>query len=185
MVGKRLLDVILATITLVILGPLLLLIAILIKAEDGGQVIFRQRRVGRSQRPFVLLKFRSMRENVGDLPSNAATGLPITRIGRVLRRTNLDEVPQLINIMRGDMSIVGPRPALSSQDELISRRSASGADQVRPGLTGLAQVTSYDGMSVEEKAIRDAQYVSSISFVTDISIIWRTLSYLRRTPPVY
>lgn len=184
-VGKRSLDAVVSAAALLVLTPLLLLIGIAIKLEDGGKAIFRQRRIGRNGAPFVLFKFRSMPENVGDLPSDAATTLRITRVGRVLRRSNLDELPQLFNILRGDMSLVGPRPALISQDELIRLRSESGADQVRPGLTGLAQVTSYDGMPVAEKARRDAQYMNDISFGTDLSLIWRTLGYLRRPPPVY
>lgn len=184
-VGKRSLDAVVSAAALLVLTPLLLLIGIAIKLEDGGKAIFRQRRIGRNGAPFVLFKFRSMPENVGDLPSDAATTLRITRVGRVLRRSNLDELPQLFNILRGDMSLVGPRPALISQDELIRLRSESGADHVRPGLTGLAQVTSYDGMPVAEKARLDAQYVNDISFGTDLSLIWRTLGYVRRPPPVY
>ena len=183
--GKRCLDCFLALVSLVALSPMLLVIALLVRREDGGRVIFRQRRLGRHQLPFALLKFRSMRENVGDLPSSQASALPITRIGRLLRRTNLDELPQLVNILRGEMSIVGPRPALPTQTELIALRDEQGTFEVRPGLTGLAQVSSYDGMPATEKAMHDADYARAISLMNDLKIIWRTFGYLRRPPPVY
>ena len=183
--GKRCLDITLGLLALITLSPLLLLIAFLVRSEDGGCVIFRQRRTGRDKRPFELLKFRSMRENVGDRPSLYASTLPITRVGRVLRRTNLDELPQLVNILRGDMSIVGPRPALPSQADLIALREANGSFCVRPGLTGLAQVGAYDGMSTNEKAMMDADYARSVTLFRDLHIIWRTIGYLRRPPPVY
>lgn len=183
--GKRCLDIVLAIVALVALSPLMLVVAALIRLEGGGRVIFRQRRIGRAQRPFELLKFRSMRKNLGDLPSSEARSLPITRVGRVIRRTNVDELPQLLNILRGEMSIVGPRPAIPSQSELIALREASGAFAVWPGLTGLAQIYSYDGMPVAEKAARDAEYARAISLMRDLQIIWRTLGYLRRPPPVY
>ncbi|MBI3790817.1 MAG: sugar transferase [Gemmatimonadetes bacterium] len=183
--GKRVLDVAIALASLVVLSPVLAVVALLIKREDGGRVIFRQRRIGRGQRPFELLKFRSMRENVGDVPSTQAGGLPVTRIGSVIRRTNLDELPQLVNILRGDMSVVGPRPALASQTELIALRASNGAFDVRPGLTGLAQVSAYDGMPATEKARCDATYAQAITLLGDLTIIWRTFGYLRRPPPVY
>jgi O-antigen biosynthesis protein WbqP len=183
--GKRCLDVALAVVALVALSPLLLLVAVLVRLEDGGRVVFRQRRVGRDQQTFELLKFRSMRTDVGDVQSSEAQSLPITRIGRVIRRMSVDELPQLINILRGEMSIVGPRPPIPSQHELIALREASGAFSVRPGLTGLAQVSGYDGMPNAEKAACDAEYAREISLRRDLRIIWRTLAYLRRIPPVY
>ena len=183
--GKRLLDISASILALTLLAPLLLVVAWMIRREDGGRILFRQVRVGRRQQTFELWKFRSMRENVGDIPSASASYLPITKIGRIIRRTNVDELPQLVNILRGDMSIVGPRPALPSQSELISLRAASGVYEVQPGLTGLAQVSAYDGMSVREKAVLDGTYVRSISLVTDASLILRTFTYLRRPPPVY
>jgi len=182
---KRVMDVVLSGAALVALSPVMALIALLIKLEDGGRVIFRQSRIGRGMAPFMLLKFRSMRENVGDLPSDKARTLPITRIGKVIRRTNLDELPQLVNILRGDMSVVGPRPALPSQVELIELRTANGAFGVRPGLTGLAQVNSYDHMPASHKAQYDGQYAARITLWGDIKIILRTFVYLTKPPPTY
>jgi O-antigen biosynthesis protein WbqP len=183
--GKRCLDVTLAVVSVIVLCPLLLIVALLIWAEDGGSVIFRQRRVGRNRREFKLLKFRSMHENVGDVPSSEAGALPVTRIGRFLRRTNLDELPQLANIIRGEMSLVGPRPALPTQASLIESRIHLGAFVIRPGLTGLAQVSSYDGMPITEKAARDAEYARTVSLRGDLQIMFRTIGYLFRPPPVY
>lgn len=178
-------DILLAASALVVLLPLLLVVAVVIKAQDGGKVIFRQKRIGRRQVPFELLKFRSMRENVGELPSDSAGGLPVTRFGHFLRRTNIDELPQLVNILRGEMSIVGPRPALRSQVELIAARAANGAFEARPGLTGLAQVSAYDRMPVAEKAAFDCEYSRDVRFLKDVHVILRTFGYLRRPPPVY
>lgn len=183
--GKRIADVALSGIALVALAPALAVIALIIKIEDRGRVIFRQSRIGRGTAPFMLLKFRSMRENVGDLPSDKARTLPITRIGKVIRRTNLDELPQLVNILRGDMSVVGPRPALPSQVELIELRRANGAFGVRPGLTGLAQVNAYDNMPASHKAQFDGQYAARITLWGDIKIILRTFVYLTKPPPTY
>lgn len=178
-------DVLLSGTVLLALSPVLAIIALIIKCEDGGRVIFRQPRLGRDMAPFMLLKLRSMPEDVGDLPSDEARTLPITRIGRVIRRTNIDELPQLVNILRGDMSVVGPRPALPSQAELIELRTGNGASGVRPGLTGLAQVNSYDGMPASRKARYDGQYAARITLWGDIKIILRTFAYLTRPPPTY
>jgi O-antigen biosynthesis protein WbqP len=126
-----------------------------------------------------------MRVNVGDVPSHQAGRLPVTPVGRVLRRTNLDELPQLVNILRGEMSIVGPRPALESQEELIALRRANGALECLPGLTGLAQIRAYDGMPVSEKARHDGEYAERLGFLLDCGIVLRTVGYVLRSPPVY
>jgi O-antigen biosynthesis protein WbqP len=182
---KRLLDIVASSAALVVLSPLLAVIALAILLDDGRPVIFRQRRVGRGGVEFVLLKFRSMPTGTAEIPSGQLAAPRITRVGRFLRRTNLDELPQLVNILRGDMSVVGPRPPLPSQTELVDLRRRSGALECRPGLTGLAQVSSYDGMSAEEKASYDGDYVKSMSFLNDMRIVWQTVGYLRKTPPVY
>lgn len=184
-VGKRLFDIVLATVSLLGLSPIVLLTAVAIKIDDGGPVFFRQQRVGRRGRPFTIVKFRSMAINTGDLPSAVALGARITRVGRIIRRLNIDELPQLINVLRGDMSIVGPRPALPVQLDLLRFRTENGASDCRPGLTGLAQVNSYDGMPDVEKARWDGQYAASVSAITDLSIIFRTFAYLTKPPPVY
>ena len=182
---KRIFDVAAASAALVALSPLLAVVAASIRLEDGGPVFFRQVRVGERGRPFRIYKFRSMPVNSRDLPSAAAATLRVTRVGRFIRRTNIDELPQLLNVLRGEMSIVGPRPALSTQEELCARRAALGADACRPGLTGLAQVNSYDGMPEAEKARWDGEYAGAISAAGDLRIILRTFGYLARRPPVY
>lgn len=183
--GKRVLDVTIAAPALVVLSPLLLLISLAVWLEDRGPVLFRQRRVGRQGRGFTLLKFRSMPVGTADLPSHSAGGLRVTRVGRVIRRLNLDELPQLINVLWGEMSIVGPRPALPSQDDLLRLREGNSSHSCRPGLTGLAQIHAFDGMTVVEKAIWDDRYGANIGLLLDVSLIVRTFRYLVRRPPVY
>ena len=182
---KRALDLALSGLALVVLSPVLAVIAIAIMLDDGKPVLFRQTRVGRSGEKFELLKFRSMPANTSNVPKAAATTLQVTRVGRVIRRLNLDELPQLFNILRGHMSLVGPRPALSTQDVLCGLRRESGAAACLPGLTGLAQVSAYDGMPEDEKARFDAEYANKVSLVNDLRIIVRTVGYLRHRPPVY
>jgi lipopolysaccharide/colanic/teichoic acid biosynthesis glycosyltransferase len=182
---KRLFDLVAAGAAIVVLSPLFLLVGVLIRLEDGGRAIFRQSRIGRDGQRFMLFKFRSMPENTAHVPSVSASALRITRVGYFLRRTNVDELPQLINILRGDMSVVGPRPALPVQDKLIALRRENGALRCTPGLTGLAQVRAYSGMAEEEKARHDAEYASDITLLGDLGIIVRTVGYLLRPPPVY
>jgi O-antigen biosynthesis protein WbqP len=126
-----------------------------------------------------------MPADTGDVPSDKLGELEISSFGKFIRRTNLDELPQLFNILKGDMSLVGPRPSLPSQHELFALRRRNGALVCRPGLTGLAQVNSFDGMSVEQKACFDGRYAERITLLGDISIVLRTFSYLRKPPPVY
>ncbi|MEJ0037592.1 MAG: sugar transferase [Gammaproteobacteria bacterium] len=182
---KRLADVMLALLVLILLSPLLLLTALAIRIEDGGPTLFRQMRVGRDGKQFRLFKFRSMPVSVPSVPSAQAKSLPITRVGRVVRRTNIDELPQLFNVLRGDMSIVGPRPALPSQAELLTMRAARGVLRLKPGVTGLAQVNAYDGMPESEKVEWDARYASVVSGVRDLTVVLRTIGYIVRRPPVY
>ena len=182
---KRFLDVVLSATGLVLLSPVILIVSVLIYLEDRGPVIFRQRRVGRDGNTFQVLKFRSMPVDTGDVPSAMANQLKITRVGRIIRRTNIDEIPQLVNVLRGDMSLVGPRPPLPSQEALCRMREANGALSCAPGLTGLAQIKAYDGMPETEKAGYDGRYAAGITFLTDAKIILKTLWYLRRRPPVY
>lgn len=183
--GKRLLDLMLSALAIVVLSPLLLITAIAIRLGDGGPALFRQRRVGAHGRLFTALKFRSMAVDAPNVSSSEATRIPITAVGRVIRRTNVDELPQLFNIFAGQMSVVGPRPPIPSQVDLIEMRRSNGALSVRPGLTGLAQVRSYDGMPEQEKAEWDGRYAASISLFGDIGIILRTFAYLLHRPPVY
>jgi len=183
--GKRLLDIFLSGFALLLLCPVMLLVALAILIEDGKPVLFRQQRVGHRGAPFTVLKFRSMPVNTGDVPSAQAKSIRITRVGAIIRRTNIDELPQFLNIFRGDMSIVGPRPALASQKELCELRERQGVLRCKPGLTGLAQINSYDGMPDKEKATWDAQYCAHVTFFNDVRIILRTFLYLLKPPPVY
>ncbi|MGB4298187.1 MAG: sugar transferase [Candidatus Saccharicenans sp.] len=183
--GKRLFDITLSVISLVFLSPLCILISLGILIEDGRPIIFKQKRVGKDGKQFIIYKFRSMAKNLGDIPSAEAKNVYITRVGGVIRRLSLDELPQLVNVIKGDMSIVGPRAPLPSQGRLCQLRKDLGAMGLRPGLTGLAQVNSYDGMPEDEKAKWDSIYAKNISLTTDLSIIMRTFLYVLKPPPVY
>lgn len=182
---KRCLDIALAGLGLILLSPLMLLVAISIKALDPGPIIFVQRRVGVDGRSFDFLKFRSMPCGTPEMTSDQVAELKLTVIGRLIRRTSIDELPQLVNVLRGDMSLIGPRPPIESQAELIALRRASGALACRPGLSGLAQVNSFDNMTVQEKAVLDGEYARRLSFALDVAILFRTILYLLRPPPKY
>lgn len=183
--GKRLLDIMIATSAFVAVLPLIALIVVLIKVFDHGPVIFQQERVGRIGKPFTFFKFRSMPVDTGDMPSDQVGQIKLSWVGRLIRRTNLDELPQLFNILCGDMSIVGPRPAIPSQIELLEARASNGGNACRPGLTGLAQISSFDGMSVQQKAKFDGAYAANITLGNDGLIILKTFGYLLKPPPVY
>ena len=183
--GKRVLDVILASGALVALSPVLAGIVAAIRLDDGAPILYRQERIGNDGHPFTLLKFRSMPIDSASTESADAESLETTRIGTIIRRLSLDELPQLVNIVQGDMSIVGPRPPLPTQVDLIELRRANGAIDLRPGLTGLAQIKAYDNMPTDEKARWDGVYAQTVSFLTDVSIIARTIGYLAKPPPTY
>jgi len=183
--GKRLFDIVTASIAFATLAPLLILVAVCIFIEDSGPIFFSHQRIGRNGKPFLFYKFRSMPIGTPRVSSDQLGSIRLTKIGRIIRRTNIDELPQLINIIKGDMSVVGPRPSLLDQYELISLRLKSGVLRLRPGLTGLAQINSFDGMSVQQKAFLDEKYCLTIGFWLDIMIILRTFLYLFVTPPVY
>lgn len=183
--GKRALDIVLAGLATVVLSPILVATGLAIRLEDGAPSIYRQARIGRRGRPFTILKFRSMPTNTDVAPSAGMKAATITRVGRVIRRLNIDELPQLLNILRGDMAVVGPRPALHTQAILIARRTQGPSYALRPGLTGLAQVNAYDGMSEEEKAEFDNRYGERISLLHDLTIIGLTFAYLFKPPPTY
>lgn len=182
---KRIFDTLSSGVALVVLSPVFLLTALAIRREDGGPVFFRQERVGAEEKPFRIWKFRSMPVDSANVPSAGAASLKITRVGRFIRRTNIDELPQLFNILLGDMSVVGPRPCLPAQQALLEIRRSNGSLKCRPGLTGLAQIRSYDGMPEDEKAKWDGEYAASVSFIRDMRIILATFAYLMKRPPVY
>ncbi len=173
---KRLMDIGGAGLGLLVLSPLLLLIGVAVRLESPGPALHWSRRVGRDNRIFRMPKFRSMRT---DAPDVATHLLPdpdrwITPLGARLRRTSLDELPQLWSVLVGDMSLVGPRPALFNQDDLVALRTAAGVHVLRPGLTGWAQVNGRDEIPITEKARLDAEYLARRSIWMDIGIILRT-----------
>lgn len=183
--GKRLVDILASLAALVILSPLLLILTFGARMSSPGPAIFRQVRVGREGQPFEFYKFRSMPVDTGDHASDQLDPIEIRPFGKLIRRTNLDELPQLLNILRGDMSLVGPRPPLPTQRELIELRRANGALTCRPGLTGLAQVNSFDRMSIAQKVFYDARYAQNVTAFGDAMIVFRTLGYLLKPPPTY
>jgi len=183
--GKRISDIILASLAFILLSPLLILVAVLIKIFDPGPIVFSQNRVGRFGHDFNFYKFRSMPVNTKNLPSDQIGQVKLTWIGKLIRRTSIDELPQLMNIIKGEMSLVGPRPPLPSQLELVEYRRQSGALNVYPGLTGLAQVNSFDGMSDKQKAGFDALYVAKITMAADLIIMFKTILYFFKKPPIY
>ena len=177
---KRALDIVISLTALIVLSPVLLLIALLIKLESKGPVIFKQKRFGKNKEFFEILKFRSMRTDAPkDVPTNDLKGAQsfITPLGAVLRKTSLDELPQLWNILRGDMSLIGPRPALWNQDDLMELRDKYGASMIRPGLSGWAQVNGRDYLSrdLDKKARRDGEYANNISFAFDLKCFLLTI----------
>ena len=181
--GKRLLDVLLSGCAIVVLSPVYLLIALAIKLDDPGPVFFRQKRVGIHKTHFAILKFRTMKcSTPKDVPTHLLENPEqyITRVGRVLRRTSLDELPQIFQIFTGKMSIIGPRPALWNQFDLIAERDKYGANDVRPGLTGWAQINGRDELPIDVKARFDGEYVNHLSFLFDCRCFFGTiLSVLR------
>ncbi len=177
--GKRFLDIVLSGLAILLLWPLFLILAVWIKLDSEGPVFFRQTRIGIHKTKFEILKFRTMQKNAPkDVPTHMFSDSHhwITRAGRFLRKASLDELPQLFQIFIGKMSIVGPRPALWNQYDLIAERDKYGANDVRPGLTGWAQVNGRDALSVEEKARYDGEYAAHTTFAMDMICIWRTFS---------
>ena len=176
---KRFLDIVLSAAGLLVLSPILLVIAIAIKLDSKGPVLFKQKRVAKGKEHFQILKFRTM---YADVPKDVPTHLladpesKITKIGRFLRKSSLDELPQIWNILVGEMSIIGPRPALWNQFDLIAERDKYGANDVRPGLTGLAQVMGRDELPIEVKAKYDGEYAQNVTFANDVKIFFKTIT---------
>lgn len=176
---KRVIDFILSLLGLVILSPVLLVIAIAIKLDSKGPVFFKQKRVGIHKTYFNIYKFRTMyTDTPKDMPTHLLNNPDafITKVGGFLRKTSLDELPQLINILKGEMAVIGPRPALYNQDDLIAERDKYGANDVRPGLTGLAQINGRDELEIDEKARLDGEYVKYLSFGMDLKCFFGTFS---------
>ena len=181
--GKRLLDIICSLCGVVVLSPVFLILAVWIKLDSPGPVFFRQKRVGKHKTYFNILKFRTMRTDAPhDMPTHLLENPEafITRSGAFLRKTSLDELPQSINILRGEMSVVGPRPALWNQDDLLAERDRYGANDVTPGLTGWAQVNGRDELEIEEKARLDGEYVHQLTFKMDATCVLMTVGSVLR-----
>ena len=162
---KRIIDFFLSFFAIVILAIPMLIIAVAIKIDDPGPAIFKQKRVGKDKKLFLLYKFRSMKLNTPDIPTHLLTNPDeyIIRIGHFLRKTSLDELPQIYNIFLGQMSIIGPRPALWNQEDLIEERDKYAVNDVRPGLTGWAQINGRDELEISVKAQLDGDYVKTLS----------------------
>ena len=185
--GKRLLDIVLSACGIVVLAPVYLALAIAIKIDDPGPVFFRQKRVGIHKSHFQILKFRTMKmETPRDVPTHLLENPKqyITRVGRVLRKTSLDELPQIFQIFTGDMSIIGPRPALWNQFDLIAERDKYGANDVRPGLTGWAQINGRDELPIDVKARYDGEYVKNMSFLFDCKCFFGTIASVLKSDGV-
>jgi len=186
-VVKRGLDFVMAFLGMVVLSPVFLVLVLAVKADSRGPVLFRQKRVGIHKSYFNILKFRTMRiDTPKDMPTHLLKNPEqyITKVGRFLRRTSLDELPQILNILKGDMAVVGPRPALWNQDDLIAERDKYGANDVRPGLTGWAQINGRDELEIPVKAKLDGEYTKELltgrGFTMDCRCFFGTfLSVLR------
>ena len=178
---KRLLAVVLSLCGMLCLSWLFLILAIAIKLDSPGPVFFKQKRVGRGKRHFYNLKFRTMRiDTPHDMPTHLLHDPDqyITRMGHFLRKTSLDELPQLWNIFVGDMAVIGPRPALWNQYDLLAERDKYGANDVRPGLTGLAQVNGRDELPIDIKARYDGEYAAHVTFWQDVKIFFHSITYV-------
>ena len=184
---KRVIDFILSLAALVILSPVFLVLAVWIKLDSKGPVFFRQKRVGKNKEFFQIYKFRTMRTDTpSDMPTHLLTDPDafITKSGKFLRKTSLDELPQIINILKGEMAIIGPRPALWNQDDLVAERDKYGANDVLPGLSGWAQINGRDELPIPIKAKLDGDYVERMSLAFDVKCFIGTITSVLRSDGV-
>ena len=175
---KRVLDVFLSGLGIMLLIPVWIILFIAIKLDSKGPVFFKQKRVGKGKKHFNIIKYRTMKiDTPKDVPTHLLTTPEqyITRVGKFLRRTSLDELPQIFNIFMGTMSIIGPRPALYNQYDLIAERDKYGVNDITPGLTGWAQINGRDELKIEEKARFDGEYVKKMSFLFDCKCFFGTI----------
>jgi O-antigen biosynthesis protein WbqP len=174
---KRAFDVAVSILLLAVLSPAFAACALAVRLSSPGPAIFKSRRIGRGGAIFEMLKFRTMREGAPQVATHLLANPEdlVTPAGKFLRRSSLDELPQLWNVLRGDMSLVGPRPALFNQDDLVALRRGSGVEALRPGITGWAQVCGRDGIPIEEKAALDEEYLRKRTFLFDLRILFLTL----------
>jgi O-antigen biosynthesis protein WbqP len=184
---RRVIDVVVAAAALIVQSPFLIAVAIAIRLDSPGSPLFRQRRIGRATSEFTIVKFRTMRAGTPDLASHlmGAGSSRVTRLGRLLRRTSIDELPQLWNVLRGDMTLVGPRPALYNQYDLIAMRQAAGVDALKPGVTGWAQVNGRDDIPMNVKVALDRAYMDAVGPAMDLKILLRTIVVLFSDRGVY
>ena len=175
---KRLFDIVLSLISLILLSPIFLLILIAIRLDSDGSAIFTQTRIGRYKKPFQLYKFRTMYISAPKSCPTCELKNPhkyITRVGKILRKTSLDELPQLFNVLKGEMSLIGPRPIIPEHDVWIALRDKGEANNVRPGITGWAQINGRDEISDEEKAMYDNEYAKNLSFTFDLRCFFKSI----------
>ncbi len=176
---KRLLDIILSGLGIIVLAIPMLIVAIIIKVDDPGPALFKQKRVGKGKTFFQLYKFRSMKMSTPhDTPTHLLANPEqyLLKCGKIIRKLSIDELPQLFNIFKGDMSVIGPRPALWNQDDLVAERDKYGANNVKPGLTGWAQINGRDELEIPIKARYDGEYVKKLSFLMDLKCFFGTFA---------
>lgn len=176
---KRIIDFVLSLIGCILLSPIFIILCIAIKIDSQGPILFKQKRIGIHKKHFYILKFRTMRiDTPKDMPTHmlADPDQYITKVGKFLRKSSLDELPQLFNILKGDMSIIGPRPALWNQYDLVEERDKYGANDVMPGLTGWAQINGRDELEIPVKAKLDGEYVEKMSLGFDIKCFFGTIT---------
>lgn len=180
MVIKRIADIFFSVGLLILLLPVFIVVALLIKIQGDGSVIFSQERLGKNSVPFKILKFRSMTKTAPNISAHKLNNeCYVTKIGAFLRKTSLDEIPQLINILKGEMSFVGPRPFIPTEGEIVELRKKHGVDCLRPGLTGLAQVKVRDTVDQKKKFDYDLSYLNHINMILDIKIVFWTFFSLK------
>ena len=172
-ISKRTMDIVSSLVGLILLSPLFLLVAILIKLDSKGPIIFKQIRIGKNSKPFYIYKFRSMKIDAPNLSTEEFINASdfTTKVGKFIRKTSIDELPQLVNILKGDMSIVGPRPVIEREVRLLELRKECNVDSILPGITGLAQINGRDNIDDYEMVKYDFEYLSKRNLVLDINII--------------
>jgi len=175
-ISKRIIDFVGALCGIVVLSPIFIITSILIKVESRGSIIFKQIRVGKDSKPFYIYKFRSMKTDTPNMATNDLKNPEnyITRVGKFIRKTSIDELPQLFNILKGDMSIVGPRPVIEKEYDLLQLRRECYVDKIKPGVTGWAQINGRDNLDAEEKVKYDKEYLYNRSIKFDIYILLKT-----------